>query len=370
MTHKVTRFSEGSGATRVFKVDPGMPNPAVLEEAGRVLRSGGLVAFPTETVYGLGADAFNPAAVARIFEVKGRPASDPLIVHIADREDLYRVAREVPEVALRLAEQFMPGPLTFVLWKRPEVPDVITAGKPTVAVRMPAHPIALGLIRAAGVPVVAPSANRFGHTSPTRAEHVLDDLGGKVDLVLDAGPTPVGVESTIIDLTQSPPVILRPGGVPREALERILGVALPVARPALSEEEVKAPGMMSRHYAPEQAELWLFLGEEEDAPEWFRKVAESLTREGRRVGILLYEEDRDKILPCLPADVEVEVLGAAGKPEELARRLYAALRDLERRVDVILARDIPPSGMGLAVRDRLRRAATRLVEHMDPRERQ
>lgn len=345
--------------TRVLKVDAQDPDPRLLAEAAAVLRQGGLVAFPTETVYGLGADAFQPQAVARIFAVKGRPASDPIIVHIAEREALFRVAKHVPEMALRLAEYWMPGPLTLVLPKRPEVPDIVTAGKPTVAVRMPAHPVALGLIRAAGTPVAAPSANRFGHASPTRAEHVLADLAGAVDILLDAGPTPIGVESTVLDLTQDPPVILRPGGAPKEALEALLGMPLRVAEPARHEAEIRSPGMLPRHYAPEQSELWLFLGPEAKAHAWFQQTLAALHAQGRRVGLLLYEEDRAAL--TLPRDIPVAVLGPAAQPEEVARRLFAALRELEGRVDVILARDLPAYGLGLAVRDRLRRAASRYV---------
>lgn len=343
--------------TRVLKVDAQNPDPRLLEEAAAVLRQGGLVAFPTETVYGLGADALNPKAVARIFGVKGRPVSDPLIVHIGEREGLFQVAREVPETALRLAEYWMPGPLTLVLPRRPEVPDIVTAGKTTVAVRMPAHPVALGLIRAAGTPVAAPSANRFGHTSPTRAEHVLEDLGGAIEMVLDAGPTPIGVESTVLDLTRDPPVILRPGGAPREALEALLGIPLRVAEPARCEKDVRSPGMLPRHYAPEKSELWLFLGPEAKARRWFQDTLGTLYRQGRRGGLLLYEEDRNT-LEVLP-DVPVALLGPASRPQEVARRLFSALRDLEGRVDVILARDLPAEGLGLAVRDRLRRAASR-----------
>ncbi len=346
---------------RVLRVDPRHPAPEVLAQAGEVLRRGGLVAFPTETVYGLGADAFNPQAVARIFQVKGRPASDPVIVHIASHAQLHRVAAEVPAWAEPLIERWMPGPLTLVLPKRPEVPDVVTAGKPTVAVRMPAHPVALGLIRAAGTPVAAPSANRFGHTSPTRAEHVLADLGEAVDVVLDAGPTPIGVESTILDATRFPPRLLRPGGAPKEALEALLGVAIPVVAAAVREEEVMAPGMLPRHYAPQGSALWLFVGPVQPARAWMQATARDLHRAGRRVGLLAFDEDLAVLGDALPAEVAVVRLGPEADPEAVARRLFAALREMEAQgVEVILAREPQSPGLGLAVRDRLRRAADRI----------
>ncbi len=344
---------------KVVQVHPRHPEPEVIREAARILRRGGLVAFPTETVYGLGADALNPEAVARIFQVKGRPKYDPLIVHVASPEDMTHIVAQIPPKALHLARRFMPGPLTLVLPKAPHVPDIVTAGRPTVAVRVPAHPVALALLRKAGCPVAAPSANRFGHTSPTRAEHVVADLGDAVDLILDAGPTPIGVESTVLDLTQDPPVILRPGGVPREALETVLGT-VKMARSATERTAAPSPGMLPRHYAPEQSALWLFEGPREEALAWFLRTTHQLHGQGRQVGLLIPEEDLSALENHLPSDVRVEVLGPEATPEALAHRLFAALRNLEGRVDVILARDVPEHGLGLAVRDRLHRAADRV----------
>ncbi|HKB37253.1 MAG TPA: L-threonylcarbamoyladenylate synthase, partial [Gemmataceae bacterium] len=235
--------------TEVLTVDPTSPESAPIDRAAEVLRRGGLVAFPTETVYGLGANALDASAVRRIFEAKGRPANNPVIVHVAEVEQARQLVAEWPAAAERLAGQFWPGPLTLVLPRRDIIPDMVTAGRATVAVRMPAHPIALALIRAAGVPVAAPSANRSTQLSPTLAEHVLHGLQGRIDLVLDGGPTSGGLESTVLDLTSSPRV-LRPGLVSIPELDAILG---PVLRPDVVldvGESPPSPGMLPRHYAP------------------------------------------------------------------------------------------------------------------------
>lgn len=338
--------------TEVVPVDPQHPDPEVIARAAEILRAGGLVAFPTETVYGLGADGLNPSALARLFEAKGRPATDPVILHIADLGALPQLAREVPPTAWTLAQRFWPGPLTLVLPKQPIVPDLVTAGLPTVAIRMPAHPVALALIQAARVPIAAPSANRFGHTSPTTAQHVLEDLGGRIDLILDAGTTAIGVESTVVDLTRPVPTILRPGGLPREALEAIIGpVAVfdrSVAGPA------PAPGMLPKHYAP-RAEMVVLIGPGEWLRPRLRELAARYLQEGYRVGMLIAEEDQSAVAD-LP--VEIVVLGSERDLEGIARRLYPAIRELDARgLDLILARDFGTRGLGLAIRDRLIRAA-------------
>lgn len=338
--------------TLVVPVDPQHPDPEAIARAAEILRRGGLVAFPTETVYGLGADGLNPDALTRLFQAKGRPATDPVILHIADLEALPQLAREIPSAAWMLARRFWPGPLTLVLPKQPLVPDQVTAGLPTVAIRMPAHPVALALIRAARVPIAAPSANRFGHTSPTTAQHVLEDLEGRIDLILDAGPTAIGVESTVLDLTRPVPTILRPGGLPREALEAAIGpVAVfdrSIAGPA------PAPGMSPKHYAP-RAEMVILIG----PGEWFRPLLRELAtrylQEGYRVGMLIAEEDRSTVEDL---SVEIAVLGSERDLEGIARRLYPAIRELDARgLDLILARDFGIQGLGLAIRDRLIRAA-------------
>lgn len=342
--------------TIVRQVDPQAPDPQIIAEAAACLREGGLVAFPTETVYGLGANALKERAVRRIFVAKGRPLTDPLIVHIARNEQLATVARAIPAVAWQLVTAFWPGPLTLVLWRAPAIPPLVSAGLPTVAVRRPSHPVALALLAAAGVPVVAPSANRFGHTSPTRAEHVLADLAGRIEMILDAGPTPVGVESTVLDLTVEPAVVLRPGGVTVEALSTVLGYTPQVLERAAG--PVKSPGLLERHYAP-AVPLILIEGPAERARAALRQRALALARQGRRVGLLLYTEDQAALGP-LPA--RVVDLGSLRQPEEVARRLFTALRTLEAAgVDVILARSVPDGGLWLAIRDRLRRASSEVV---------
>lgn len=334
---------------------------SILRAAG-VIRRGGLVAFPTETVYGLGADALNPRAVARIFAAKGRPTYDPLIVHLAGLEDLPRVAREIPEVVYRLAEAFWPGPLTLLLPRQDIVPENVTAGLPRVAVRIPAHPVACALLKASRTPIAAPSANRFGRTSPTSARHVLADLEGRIDLVLDGGPTDIGVESTVLDVSGGQPVILRPGGISRESLEALLGpVRLLTASPAGDSEPQVSPGLLDKHYAP-RAELVLFHWRQSPAGviEKMAEMAQERAARGELVGLLLADEDCEQF-----ADGAFQVfrLGSETGLEKIARSLFAGLRALdEAGVDVILARDFGEQGLGLAIRDRLRRAANRQVD--------
>lgn len=337
--------------TRVA-IDPEHPDEALLAEAGALVRRGGLVAFPTETVYGLGANAFDEAAVARIFAAKERAASDPVIVHLADRRDLDRVAAAVPAPAQVLAERFWPGPLTLVLPKQAVIPANVTAGRATVGVRVPSHPVALGLIRAAGLPVAAPSANRFTRASATRAEHVLDDLEGRVDLILDAGPAPIGIESTVVAVDEASVRLLRPGAVTSEeiaAVVRPLGVTLRSGAVDSSE----APGLLRRHYAP-RARLTVFHG----APE--RAIAAALTHAaaelaaGKRVGALLADEDA----PELPPGLIVARLGSRADARAIARHLFAALRQLDAAgVETIVAPTFGERGLAAAILDRLTRAA-------------
>jgi L-threonylcarbamoyladenylate synthase len=343
---------------QVINIHSDHPELERIRPAADALRLGKLVAFPTETVYGLGAHALDSQAVARIFEAKGRPGDDPLIVHLAEASWLPRAAAEIPPVAWQLAEAFWPGPLTLILPKRPEVPDLVTAGRATVAVRVPAHPVALALISAAEVLVAAPSANRFGHTSPTRASHVLTDLGEHIDILLDAGETRIGIESTVLDLTSSQPTILRPGGITREQLAEILGdVALRSTHSA--EGPQISPGLLMQHYSP-RAELVYLLGSQRAAAlALLRQIAEEEIGLGRRVGVLVVEEDLPTFigLPVIAAS-----LGSASDLWQAANRLYAAMRFLdEQHVDLILARDLGEKGPGLALRDRLRRAARKVI---------
>ncbi len=348
----------------LLAVNPMQPETDAIRQAAEVIRCGRLVAFPTETVYGLGADAMNPEAVTRIFAAKARPASDPLIVHIADSEDLERVARDLPVQARILSESFWPGPLTLVLPRAESLPAAVTAGLDTVAVRVPAHPVALALIRAAGTPIAAPSANLFGHPSPTTAQHVLDDLGDRVDLVLDGGPTFIGLESTVLDLTGEQPTILRPGGVSREALSLVLGPLVVggagVSRQGGHTSGLPSPGLLEKHYAP-RASLIFFRGERHRTLAAMVRQLDTLLAEQKSVGLLVASEDRS-VFAGYP--VIIEDLGSQDDLSLIAARLFAAMRALDAQgVDVILSRGFGLAGLGLAIEDRLTRAAGgRVVE--------
>ncbi|MDA0245584.1 MAG: L-threonylcarbamoyladenylate synthase [Chloroflexi bacterium] len=345
----------------LLPINPHHPEPAIIEQAADLIRHGRLVAFPTETVYGLGADALNETAVRRIFTAKGRPAYDPIIVHIASTAELPLIAHNPPALAYTLAEAFWPGPLTLVLAKTAAVPPAITAGGPTVAVRCPAHPVALALIRAAGTPIGAPSANRFSHTSPTTAQHVWADLAGQVDLVLDGGPTQVGVESTVLDLTTAIPTLLRPGGVSLEALTAVLG-PIALATREMGEhtaEALPSPGMLERHYAP-RTPLHLITGNDmANLGQALATAAQTAHASDQRVALLLAAED-------VPSVVELGfpyvVVGSLADLDEVAQNLFRALRELDSAdPTLILARDFPAHGLGRAIRDRLRRAAVQVV---------
>ncbi|MBI3329496.1 MAG: threonylcarbamoyl-AMP synthase, partial [Nitrospinae bacterium] len=269
-------------ATRIIRIDPLTPDPALIGAAATVIREGGLVGFPTETVYGLGADALNPAALGRIYAAKGRPPDNPLILHLSSLDQLVWVAAEVPASAYPLMQRFWPGPLTLVLPKSPRVPALATGGLATVAVRIPAHPVALALIQAARTPLAAPSANRSGFPSPTTAQHVFDDLHGCIALILDGGPTAIGVESTVLDVTCTPPILLRPGGITREALETVSG---PVRWAVDAQEQQRSPGTRYRHYSPRAPVLVL----ETARPDILQHQLTAALQRGQRVGCLLHQ---------------------------------------------------------------------------------
>jgi L-threonylcarbamoyladenylate synthase len=327
-----------------------------LERAAAILRAGGLVALPTETVYGLGANALDAAAVGRIFAAKQRPAWDPVIVHIADESMLEGLVEEIPEAARRLMAAFWPGPLTLLLPRTTAVPDAVTAGRPLVGVRMPAHPVALELIRRAGVPVAAPSANLFGHISPTMAAHVLADLDGRIDAVVDAGPAEHGVESTVLDPSRSPMTIYRPGAVTAVQIWDTAGpVELYRASGPLREtprEALPSPGVGLRHYAP-RARLVLVGAPLERLGKLLAETARDLV--GEKVGVMLPAE------VVRPARVAaVFSWGRWAVPEELARALYAGLRALDDKGCTVILCPVPPAeGIGAAIRDRLLKAGSR-----------
>ncbi len=330
-------------------------NSRAIRDAAALIRQGELVAFPTETVYGLGANAFNKDAVARIFITKGRPPTDPLIVHIAHIAQLDAIAEDVPELAKRLIAVFWPGPLTVIVPRRAAIPANVSAGLSTVAVRMPAHPIARALIDAARVPIAAPSANRFAHTSPTTAQHVYDDLAGRIPLILDGGSTTIGLELTIVDVSGEHARLLRPGGVSLESLQNVLPDIEVISRYAEPADGAQpAPGMLLRHYSP-RAELRLFEGDPAAVRAALRAEALTLRTAGKRVGLLIADEDR---APLADIDIPQIAPGSLNDLDQVAWGLFAGLRALDaENVEIILARTYPPEGVGLAIRDRLLRAA-------------
>lgn len=305
-----------------------------IAQAAALLSQGAIVAIPTETVYGLAANAFDPEAVLKIFQAKERPAFDPLIVHIGHRDQVHQVARALPPGADAMMDAFWPGPLTLVLPKRPVVPDIVTSGLDTVGVRMPAHPVALDLLTRLPFPLAAPSANPFGYVSPTTAAHVAAQLGARVPYILDGGPCSVGVESTILGWEHDRWVLYRAGGVPLEAIEEVVGRVAPGSKPVLP----VAPGMLESHYAPRKPVL---VG---DVPALLQQYA------GRRAGVISFTRDHGA--------QHNAVLAPHGDLSQAARGLFAALRELDASdVDVILAEVFPDAGLGRAINDRLRRAA-------------
>jgi L-threonylcarbamoyladenylate synthase len=337
------------------------PDDAGIAAAAAILRAGGLVAFPTETVYGLGADALDAHAVRGIFAAKRRPADDPLIVHLGQADQIEQVAVS-NAVSARLEQRFWPGPLTLVLPKRPSVPAAVTAGLPTVAVRVPAHTVAQALLTATGRPLAAPSANLFGRPSPTRARHVLDDLEGRIDAVLDGGPTTVGVESTIVDVSVTPPRLLRPGGLSAEAIEAVLGERLerlPASTP--SDGPQAAPGLMPVHYSP-RTPLTLIVGAPATARARLRAEVAAAVAAGHSVGVIALDEDRTLFSGLA---LHAEVVGAWPDPARSAARLFDAIRALDAvDLDVLFVRELadPTVGLGQALADRLRRAAKRIID--------
>ncbi|NPV69739.1 MAG: threonylcarbamoyl-AMP synthase [Firmicutes bacterium] len=352
--------------TALFKVDPESPDERVLARAAAILAEGGLVAFPTETVYGLGADATSDRAVARIFEAKGRPQDNPLIVHVSTRDAVPRLAREISPIAESLMDRFWPGPLTLVVRKSTVVAGRVSPGLDTVGIRMPAHRVALRLIGLAGVPVAAPSANASGRPSPTTAAHVMQDLGGRIEAVVDGGPCGVGVESTVLDVTVTPPIILRPGGVTKEEIEDVLG-AVVVDRGGAVDGRPRSPGMKYRHYAPRARVYVVYSGPQGDAVTAGMRLSEraaQFARDGSRVGILASAETLQSAAGSAgddePSGDRVIWLDAGSESDlpAIAAHLFDNLRRFDDLgVDVILAQAFPETGMGLAIMNRLLRAS-------------
>jgi len=331
-----------------LRVDPLHPDPAVIARGAELLRAGQLVAFPTETVYGLGAHALDPAAVQRIYEAKGRPAFNPVIVHVADTSEVGSVVAEWPEAAQRAARAFWPGPLTLVLPKRPEVPDSITAGLPTVAVRVPSHPVALALLRASGVPIAAPSANRYTEISPTTARHVEKALGDRVPLIIDGGATTVGIESTVVDLTGPRPRLLRPGVLDPVSLEAVLGPLEGAPSPRRADEARPGPGMIERHYAPRARVLLV-------------DASDARAVEAARLAVREEEARGGLTFALVRSGVELGTARVTPMPAEArdyARLLFAALHDADDAgCTLLVVEQVPEDGAWSGVHDRLKRAA-------------
>ncbi len=332
---------------------------AAVQRAGNILRTGGLVAFPTETVYGLGGDALNPESSRRIYAAKGRPSDNPLIVHICRWEDLAPIVREIPETAEKLGKAFWPGPLTMILAKSDRVPGETTGGLSTVAVRMPSDQTAISLIREAGGYVAAPSANASGRPSPTLAKYVEEDLGGKIEMILDGGQACIGLESTIVDLTEAVPTILRPGYITKEMLSKVLGEVETdrAILPEGSDIAPKAPGMKYRHYAP-KAELTIIAGEEEAVVRRINELAMEAERRGYRSGVIATNATLGRYRATL-----IKSAGDRAEGTETARELYRILREFdEAEVDVIWSESFEDDGIGQAVMNRLLKAAGHRVE--------
>lgn len=348
--------------TKYYKIDPKNIDMTQMKEAGELIASGELVAFPTETVYGLGGDALHPEAAKKIYEAKGRPSDNPLIIHIADASDLERVAKEVPPQAKKLAEAFWPGPLTMIVWKKDEVPYATTGGLNTVAVRMPDHPVALELIRQSGKLIAAPSANTSGRPSPTEASHVMEDLEGRIAMVLDGGSVGIGIESTIIDLTESTPMVLRPGYITPQMLSDVLGEEVIIDPGIIAADDTtkpKAPGMKYKHYAP-KADMIIVDGEEADVVEKINALTKEAHKAGKKVAVIATEETK----AAYKADVVLSI-GARDDEDSIAKHMYKILRDCdELDVEIIYSESFKTPRIGQAIMNRLLKAAAHQVIHL------
>jgi len=351
--------------TEIINIDTNNIDISKIKRAAYILRNGGLVAFPTETVYGLGANALDAAAVEGIYKAKGRPSDNPLIVHVSKIDEVNRLVREIPGQALKLMETFWPGPITIIMPKSEIIPDIITAGLDTVGIRMPSHPVALALIREAGVPVAAPSANTSGKPSPTRAEHVIDDLYGKVDAIIDAGPVSVGVESTVIDITGETALVLRPGGISREKLAGLLGKVQidPGLAAGQTSQVPKAPGMKYTHYSPD-AKVIVVEGETEKIAVKIAELAKKDVLNKVKIGIMATDETIEIYKKANELhDSCIVSMGSRHKPEEIAASLFDIFRHMDKSsVDIIYAEAIDISGIGLAVMNRMKKAASYIIK--------
>ncbi len=348
--------------TKVVTVDKEKPDLQVMRMAGEILRKGGLVAFPTETVYGLGGDGLNAGSSKKIYAAKGRPSDNPLIIHIADLESLEKIVKSVPPKAKLLAEKFWPGPLTMIFSKSTRVPYETTGGLESVAVRMPSHPVALAIIREGGGYIAAPSANTSGRPSPTRAEHVCEDLIGKIDMIVDGGAVGIGLESTIVDFTEEVPVILRPGYINQEMIQEVIGPVRMDRGLLITEEKVrpKAPGMKYRHYAP-KAQLTIVQGSSSQVTAYINAQCEKAVREGKKPGVIAADETVSAYRGAV-----VKGIGARNDEEEIARNLFAVLREFdEEDTDILFSEAFDTPRMGQAIMNRLLKAAGHHIIDLD-----
>ena len=340
--------------TELVRMDREQADPQALERAGRIIRSGGLVVFPTETVYGLGGDALNPDSSRKIYAAKGRPSDNPLIVHIADMGDLPRIVKRIPQEAYLLAKRYWPGPLTMIFEKADSVPPQTTGGLDTVAVRMPSDPIARALIAASGGYIAAPSANRSGRPSPTLARYVVEDMDGRVDMIIDAGQALIGLESTIVDLTEGKPVILRPGYITEEMLREVLGSVEGdgAVNGADSSQPPRAPGMKYRHYAP-KGRLFIVEGQADRAVPYINDYLARERAEGKKTGVIATDETAGRYRAG-----SIKSVGRRSDPEQIAREIFRILREFDDEgTEVICAEGFGGSGRGAAIMNRLLRAA-------------
>lgn len=341
--------------TKIVEIDINNIDDSVIKEYADILSAGGTVAFPTETVYGLGANALDPKAIKKIFKAKGRPPDNPLIVHISKIENLQPLVKSIPDKVYPLMEKFWPGPLTLIFEKSSIVPNEISAGLSTVAIRMPSHPIAIKLIEESGVPVAAPSANISGKPSPTMAEHVIKDLYGKVDAIVSGGNSNVGVESTVLDMSGEIPMILRPGGVTKEMLEEVLGqvfIDRAIEGPTEINESPKSPGMKYTHYAP-KANVIIVEGDLDKTVDKIKELKLNYEKENKKVGIISTDETMSKY-----TDFIVKCIGSRKKPETIAANLFKVLREFdETDVEIILSESVDAVEIGQAIMNRLKKAA-------------
>ncbi|MEX0763617.1 MAG: L-threonylcarbamoyladenylate synthase [Nitrosopumilaceae archaeon] len=342
--------------TKILKISPTKPQISKIRCAARLIKQGEIVAFPTETVYGLGADALNPSAVKKIFEAKGRPADNPLIIHICNRKDLNKLATDIPNIAQKITKKFWPGPLTIVLKKSKIVPKITAGGLDTVAIRMPKNKIAQLLIKESGVPLAAPSANFFGRPSPTLSEHVSEDLFGRINLILDGGKTKIGIESTVIDLTRKVPMLLRPGGITLEQLQNLLGTIKvhPMVKGKKSKLIHRSPGMKYRHYSP-NAKIILVRGTSKRCVQKITSLIKKYHKEQKRVGVITtnkkthYKSDMTQFI--------------GQDNDTIARNLFDSFRKFDKKgADVIIVKEIKDIELGFAIMNRLKKAAHQTIK--------